>query len=128
MSTKKDIVTRFFRIAPSLVYILAANTVCGQSFSGKIVGLVTDSSAAVIPNASVIVVNEGTAAQRRLVTDGGGIYVAAELPVGYYTVRFESPGLSKTERQRVKVDVGGETRADVMLSAQTAEQSIDVKA
>src|SRR5947207_6362552 len=31
-------------------------------------------------------------------------------------------------RQQVKVDVGRETRADVTLSAQTAEQSIDVKA
>jgi len=120
-------VTRFLRIVRCAVYFLAAITLYGQSFSGKIVGLVTDSSAAVIPGVSVIVVNEGTAAQRRLVTDPGGIYVAAELPVGYYTVRFESPGLGRAERQRVKVDVGGETRADVMLSAQTAEQSIDVK-
>ena len=40
-------------------------TAWGQSFNGRIVGLVTDSSAAVIPNVSVTVVNEGTAAQRR---------------------------------------------------------------
>ena len=46
------------------------------------------------------------------------IYVAAELPVGYYTVRFEAPGMGKAERQRVKVDVGGETRVDVTLSVQ----------
>ena len=56
------------------------------------------------------VVNEGTGAQRRVLTDANGVYVAAELPVGYYTVRFEAPGLGKAERQRVKVDVGGETR------------------
>src|SRR5262249_34804487 len=32
------------------------------------------------------------------------------------------------ERQRVKVDVAGETRVDVTLSTQTLEQSIDVNA
>ena len=82
-----------------------------------------------ISNVSVTVVNEGTGAQRRLITDAAGIYVAAELPVGYYTVRFEAPGLGRSERQRVKVDVGGETRADVYsVASQTMEQSIDVKA
>jgi hypothetical protein len=35
-----------------------------------------------------------------------------ELPIGYYTVRLEAPGFNKMERVRLKVDVGGETRAD----------------
>ena len=91
----------------------------GQSFSGKIVGLVTDSSTGLVSNAAVTVVNEGTGAQRRLLTDTDGIYVAAELPVGYYTVHYAAPGLGSAERQRVKVDVGGETRVDVTLSVQT---------
>src|SRR6266567_3013758 len=100
----------------------------GQSFGGKIVGMVTDSTGAVIPTVSVTVINEGTGAQRRLTTDASGVYVAAELPVGYYTVRFEGRGMGKVERQRVKVDVGGETRADATLSAQTVEQSLVVTA
>ncbi len=66
----------------------------GQSFSGRIVGVVTDSSNALVPNVAVTVMNEGTGAQRRLVTDSSGIYSAVELPVGYYTVRFEAPGLA----------------------------------
>jgi len=119
---------RFLRIARGSVFFLTALTVWGQSFGGKIVGLVTDSTAAAIPRVSVTVLNEGTGALRRAVTDEGGIYVAPELPVGYYTLRFEAPGLSRVERRRVKVDVGGETRADATLSVQSTEQSIDVKA
>jgi len=84
-----------------------------------------DSSKAAIPGATVTVENEGTGAQRHVVTDSSGIYVAAELPVGYYSVRFKSPGLGNSERQGVKVDVGGETRVDVMLSPQAIEQSVD---
>src|SRR5690348_3791187 len=87
-------------------------TAWGQSFSGNISGALTDATGAVIPGVSVTVVNEGTGAQRHLITNASGVYVAAELPVGYYTVRFEAAGMSKVERQHVKVDVGGETRAD----------------
>lgn len=118
-----------FRAAGILLgFFLFGLGVWGQSFSGKIVGVLTDATGAVIPGVSVTVVNEGTGAQRRLTTDAGGVYVAAELPVGYYTVRFAAPGLTKAERQRVKVDVGGETRADATLSAQTVEESVTVTA
>src|ERR1700704_440637 len=89
--TQESVMIRFSRIARRSIFFFASLTVWGQSFSGKIVGLVTDSSAAVIPSVAVTVVNEGTAAQRRLITDANGIYVAPELPVGYYTVRFDAP-------------------------------------
>src|SRR4051794_16062629 len=105
---RKSIAPHLARIVQGCILYLAVASLFGQSFSGKIVGLVTDSSAAVVSRAPVTVINEGTGAQRRLITDGSGIYVAPELPVGYYTVRIEAPGLSKAELQRVKVDVGGE--------------------
>src|SRR5215831_15487910 len=110
------------------VFSLASVSIWGQSFSGKIAGLVSDSSAAVVPNVTVTVTNEATGLQRRQLTDASGVYVAAELPIGYYTVRFDAPRLAQVERQRVKVDVGSETRLDVTLSAQAVEQSIDVTA
>src|SRR6266568_2344501 len=108
------------------ILFLAALTLSGQSFSGKIVGVVTDSSAAVVSGVGVTIVNEGTGAQRRLITDASGIYVAAELPVGYYTVRYQAPGLGTAERRKVKVDVGAETRVDVALSVRAMEQSLEV--
>ncbi|HYK62574.1 MAG TPA: carboxypeptidase regulatory-like domain-containing protein [Bryobacteraceae bacterium] len=119
---------RFSRIVRVVVFSLAALAVWGQSFNGTIVGLVTDPTSAVISRVAVTVVNEATGAQRRLATDPNGVYVAAELPVGYYTVRLELPGMAITERKRVKVDVGGETRVDVTLSAEGVQESIDVTA
>ena len=100
----------------------------GQSFGGRIVGLVTDSSTAALSKTSVTIINEGTGAQRQLITDASGSYVAAELPVGYYTLRFKAPGMGILERQKVKVDVGSEARADVVLTVEARQQSIDVTA
>jgi Carboxypeptidase regulatory-like domain len=120
-------VIRFSQIARGLVLCLSTISAWTQSFNGQIVGLVTDSSAAVIPGVAVTVLNEGTGAHRRLSTDASGVYVAAELPVGYYTVRYEMSGLDKLERQRVTVDVAGETRVDVTMTPQAMGQSVDVK-
>ena len=44
------------------------------------------------------IVNEGTGAERRLLTDSHGGYVGAELPVGYYTLRFDAPAFNRVER------------------------------
>jgi hypothetical protein len=120
--------SRFSRIVHGIIFALGVVAMWGQSFSGKVAGQVTDSSNATIPNVAVTVVNEGTGVQRRVVTDASGIYTAAELPIGYYVVRFDAPGMARVELRRVKVDVGAETRADAMLSVQATEQSVEVKA
>src|SRR5262245_42735189 len=116
-------------ISTSLVFSsLIGLTLWAQSFSGRIAGTVTDSTGGVVSGVTVTIVNEGTGAERHLTTDDQGLYVVSELPVGYYTVRFESGGLSTVERQRVKVDVAGETRADATLSARGLDQSLIVRA
>ncbi|HXA51641.1 MAG TPA: carboxypeptidase regulatory-like domain-containing protein [Candidatus Acidoferrum sp.] len=120
--------SRFSRIGHGILFSLAAVAVWGQSFGGKVAGQVTDSSNAAIPNVAVTIVNEGTGLQRRVATDSMGTYIAAELPVGYYMVRFEATGMARLEMQHVKVDVGGETRADTRLAVQATEQSVEVTA
>src|SRR5262245_40789492 len=84
-SNRRIFVTRSFRFARVVLPFLAA-LVWAQSFGGRVVGLVTDPTQAVVPRVNVTVVNEGTGALRRMVSDSSGIYVAPELPVGYYTV------------------------------------------
>jgi outer membrane receptor protein involved in Fe transport len=108
--------------------VIATTGAWAQSFSGRIVGNVVDESGGSVSQAVVTISNEGTGAQRRILTDEGGLYVGSELPVGYYRVLFEAQGFGRVERLHVKVDVGGDTRADATLSAQVLEQSVTVNA
>jgi len=121
-------VIRFSHVTRVFIISFVALMARGQSFSGKMIGLVSDSSSALIRDVAVTFINEGTGAQRHVTTDAGGVYMGADLPVGYYTVRLEFPGFSAVERRHVKVDVGGETRLDITLSTQTLPQSIEVTA
>src|SRR5262249_49709518 len=123
---------------------MAAAIAPAQSISGRITGVITDQAGAVIRNAVVSVTNEGTGAKRRVTADENGLYVAPELPVGYYTVKVEGGGEGGVEGgskggvkgggfapatvTRVKVDVGADTRVNVTLTTQAVEAATNVRA
>jgi hypothetical protein len=69
-----------------LLTILTCHSAYGQTVFGRISGTVTDSSGAVIPNATVTIRNNSTNLERTAVTDGEGFYTVTNLPVGSYTV------------------------------------------
>ena len=104
---------RFANVAAIFTFSVG---VWAQSISGRIAGTVTDASGGVVSKAAVRISNEGTGAERVLVSDPKGLFVASELPVGYYSVRISAPEFNEIERLHVKVDVGGETRVDASLS------------
>ena len=68
------------------IYVLAGLMVLSsivsaqQSASSGLAGLVTDSSQAAIPGATVTVTNVGTNAQRTTITDGEGRFSVPALP------------------------------------------------
>ena len=71
-----------------------------QSVSGTILGTVTDPTGAVIANAKVTIVNEGTGLTRTVTTDANGEYTAPSLPTGRYTVMAEITGFKTLDACR----------------------------
>src|SRR5580658_1009874 len=67
-------------------------TVLAQRSGGTIRGAVTDSSGAVIQNASVTIIEGGTGEARRLVSNSAGLYDAPNLPVGTYKLTVTAAG------------------------------------
>ncbi len=84
--------------------LLAAgsNRAYGQAISGNLVGTVIDSSAAVVPNASVDATKLDTGASTTTTTNGTGAYRFENLPVGTYRIVVKSSGF-KTAVQQVDV-------------------------
>jgi hypothetical protein len=108
-----------------LALILLATVFCvvalAQAPTGTISGVVTDESGAVIPNASVVIHDKGTGADRTLSTGADGAFSAPALPAGVYEVRVESKGFRTTVREAT-VEVGATTTADIhMIVGQTNE-------
>ncbi len=116
---------RFAFLTFCLCGLLAVNT-AAQSINGKILGTVTDQNGAVVPNATINIINEGTGAKRTVSADENGFYVFPELPVGFYTVEIAGGSFTSFTRKNVKVDVGGETRVDVGLTPQGVSETVAV--
>ena len=68
-------------------------------------GKVTDPKGAVVPNATVVVRNEGTSVERTAQTDGEGNYQLAALPVGNYRVEVQAQGFQRTTVSSLVVEV-----------------------
>src|SRR5207253_11311511 len=82
-----------------------------QTVTATLEGRVTDTTGAVVPNATVTAVNDNTGVKRSVTTSPGGDYQLAFLPVGEYTVTAEVHGFKK-QAKKVVLQISGSTNLD----------------
>ena len=107
--------------------LLLATVAQAQVTTADILGRVTDSSGAVLPGASITIVNTATRDTRTLVSNETGDYVFNLLPIGTYTVTVELQGFS-TQMATVTVASGDRARVDAKLNLGTVSENIQVTA
>lgn len=91
-------------------------------------GIVKDGSGAVVPGATIVVTNTETSLTRTLVTDGGGRYVAPDLPPGPYRVRASLQGFTTVVRSGITLTVGRDAVADLELGLGNVSDQVTVVA
>jgi hypothetical protein len=115
----------------SLLFIsslaLFSVTVCAQSANGIIEGTVTDSSGAVIPNATVTITNKADNGLRTAITNATGTYSAPALLAGEYAVKAQVSGF-KTVVRDATVNAGGDITVNLALSVGEANEVVNVEA
>lgn len=113
-------------IALSLV-ALPTNT-NAQLTRGAVSGTVRDQAGAVVPGATVKVINPQTNVSRETTTNDEGFYRVGAVEPGIYTVVVEKTGFSKTETRAVTVAQTQETTVDLELQAGNVTGTVDVTA
>jgi hypothetical protein len=98
----------------------------GQNVNGRIVGTVTDSSNAAVPDAAVTITNSSTSVSQTFRTDASGYYTAPTLPPGAYSVSTQKAGYAKEVHTGITLFVGSVARVDVVLGTGTVVQSVSV--
>src|SRR5437899_6101305 len=86
--------------------LLSGHLVSAQVTNGTILGVVQDSTGAVIPGVSVTVKNVDTGIARTATTDEGGRYTAPDLTLGNYEVNAQLPGFQTEVRSGITLTVG----------------------
>jgi hypothetical protein len=123
---------RALQLCPLLgVVLLIASSINSPAFAqapvGTISGIVTDETGAVIPNATVLITNKGTGAQRSLVSNTEGSFSAPALPAGVYELRVELKGF-RTVIREATVETGLTTTADMRLPIGQTSEVVNVEA
>ncbi len=119
------------KTAQALAAMIAVLLLCLPLFSqggetGRISGTVTDQTGGAVAGATVTVTDVARGLSRTLTADTAGLYAAANLIPGAYTVRVEAKGFQALERQNIDVGVGSDNRVDLTLQPGEQTQTITV--
>ncbi len=111
----------------ALVFFLTAGIgAFSQQVGGSLAGEVVDSADATVDHADILVRNEETGGERRLVTGPEGTFAAPSVPIGMYSVLITHPGFAPLKRTGIVLTVGQSVHLHFALSLGKVEQEVTV--
>ena len=96
--------------------------------STQILGIVEDTSGAVIPGVTVTATHVATGQQRKVVSGESGNYVITNITPGEYTVRAEKGGFKSEVRSDLILQLNQKARIDMKLSIGAVTETVEVSA
>ena len=116
---------RSLRLAPFVLLALCLS-IQGQTPTGTISGVVSDSSGARVAGAAVQLVNSETGEQRAVKSGDSGNYVFTNVPAGNYALNAEVSGFKREQRTGVRLEVNQNARVDFALQLGQITESVQV--
>src|SRR6185437_16060624 len=116
----------YARLCAAILFFSAA--AIAQISTGTIVGVVEDSSGAVIPNAAVAIQNTGTKESRDISTNTAGEFNAPFLLVGQYVVTVTAAGFKAKTLTGITLEVDKTINLRIPLDVGAAAESVEVTA
>jgi Carboxypeptidase regulatory-like domain len=107
-----------------LAGVATAPVATAQILYGTIVGVVRDSSGAVVPGVTVTIVNKDTNLTREATTNADGAYSVINLLAGPYAVKFTLSGFRDVARNNVPVTIAEIARVDVSMDVGAVSESV----
>ena len=96
-----------------------------QTNRGGISGNVTDTSGALVPGASITIINSGTNETRKLLASSRGSFIQENLDPVTYRIEVTAAGFQKAVIQDVKVDTSTIVATEVTVAANPAVVNTD---
>lgn len=111
-----------------IAFYVFCNLTQAQSTQGAIIGIVRDTSGAVVPGAKVTVMNEDGGSEHDTLTDPKGNYQVLNLEPSHYRVEVAISGFNTSIEQHLLLSSRQELRVDIVLRVSTVAQDVMVNA
>jgi hypothetical protein len=109
-----------------LIIVALVTPMSAQKDAGAIVGLVRDTSGAMVTGAQVTIADTDRGTTLTLTTNNDGEYVASPLRIGRYTVTVEKQGFKKAVAGPAQVNVQDRVSVDMKLEPGAPTEIVDV--
>lgn len=96
--------------------------------TAQVSGVVTDSTGAIVPQATVTITQTDTHLTRVTKSDSNGLYLIPALPVGRYDLRVSMTGFNTLTQLGIVLQVDAHTTVNATLQPGSVTQSVDVAA
>jgi hypothetical protein len=124
--------SRHYRAAFLLLSCVLALTpvlTWAQSTStGTVVGLVTDPTGAIVPDATVSLIDHTTGTTKTTTSNEAGRYIFVNVNPGTYDITVNKTGFTQARFQKQEVNIGRQLTVDATLKVGTATQEVVVEA
>ncbi len=120
---------RTIAVLSGVSLLLFVSTMQAQSTYSSLVGVITDPSGAVVPEAAVTITNKATGVARETTTNGSGEFLAPNLAPADYVVLNKKDGFAPASRGPISLLARQVARMDVRLEIEAgAGETIEVTA
>src|SRR5580698_1842756 len=114
-------------VFPALAFLLLlGNPLCAQSTLASLTGRITDPNKAVIPSATVTVINTGTGIHYQGLTNEIGEYYVTDLPPGRYRIEVEKLGFKAVIQSGLILHVQDALEVNFEMTLGSASESVTV--
>lgn len=113
----------------AILLIATQSSVCAQELTATLSGTVTDTSGALIPNASVTVTQNGVNGSSRVVqSNASGFYLVPSIPAGTYSVMAVASGFESYKAKDIILNVAEKRSFNIELKAGAVSTTVTVEA
>lgn len=111
-----------------IAILLSTPNFYAQTSFGSIVGAVTDSSGAPVPDAQVTLTNLATTEKHDMKSSADGLYQFVNLAPGQYRVEAQKPGFKRINREPIIVETQSTAKIGLTLQIGDVSQTVEVTA
>jgi hypothetical protein len=112
----------------SMLATMSVAPAVAQTTLGRVVGIVRDSTGAVMPGAAIVLESRATGEALETTSQSDGAFIFPQVRPGYYTVKVELAGFKPVTYNDVKVDPGQEYSLSASLDVGGLNEAVQVTA
>lgn len=112
----------------ALALVLTVTPLLAQKITGTISGVISDPSGAVVPKATVTILNVDTGLVRAVTSNDMGEYIAPDLPNGNYRLTVKAASFKESVISNVELHVASSALVNVQLELGKTNEQVTVEA